>query len=397
MASVVDTSVKHAHSTMANAMAVNGVGGSGISLLDAFLVTGWGVKAATSLVAAGGVATLAFPGPHSATVDSVILVAGSSIAALNGEQKITAVGPGIVRFATAAADGASSAGVTFKMAPAGWTKPFGNGNPTVYKSSAVDGYGMYLWVDDTNAYQMRVVAYEQMTDINTGFGPFPMPAIVAGGGLWAKSFSANATPVPWTLFADHRMFYIGIAADASRSEAFVGQIVRGFGDLIARRPGGDPYACMLNCHVDTAAVPTVSAMQGAIASGGYTGKCFLPRDYSGLGSSVAATAYPLVGGTSSMSGVDARLGDFPGPFGELVLSPKNVAMSASSAPRADLPGVYHLPHSSVFNTFKTGDTLPGTGGLAGRNLMAVNTADAVNTGSASAIGALAFDITGPWR
>lgn len=397
MTSVVDTSVKHAHSAMTNAMVVNGVAGSGVALLDAFLVHGWDVKAATSLIVAGGVATLSFAGTHSATVDSVIAVSGASVGALNGEQKATFIGPGVVKFATAAADGAATGAISFKMASAGWTIAFTGTNLRAYKSPAVTGYGMYLRVDDTNAYQMRVVGYEQMTDINTGTGAFPTAAIVTGGGLWAKSWLANTTAVPWTLFADDRMFYIGIAGNYASGTSYVGQIIRGFGDIGARRPGGDPYACVLNCHTDTTAIPADAAMAGSFASGATAGKCFLPRDYTGLGSAITTTAYPVIGTVGLLSGGDTRFGAFPGPFGELSLSPKNVATSSAVSPRANLPGIHHIPHSSVFDTFKTGDFIPGTGALAGRKLMAVAVTESVGaTTPASGMGAVGFDITGPW-
>ena len=94
MTSVVDTSVKHFHSAMVGAPILNGQAGSMIALLNACLKDGFDIKVATSLTVDSGVATLAFTGSHSATVESVVLVAGSSVADLNGEQKITAIGGG---------------------------------------------------------------------------------------------------------------------------------------------------------------------------------------------------------------------------------------------------------------------------------------------------------------
>lgn len=400
MASPVDTSVKHALSTMANAMVVNGTAGSGIALMDAFLVTGWDVKSATTLVVAGGVATLSFSLTHSATVDSVILVSGvtGALTALNGEQKITAVGSGFVRFATAAADGTAAGTISFKMAPAGWTKVYSGTNLAVYKSSNVASTGMHLRVDDTGTYQMRVVGYESMTDVNTGTGPFPTVAMISGGGLWAKSFNANSTAVPWMMVADDRMFYLNVAANYSSNTTYVGQIARGFGDLLVRRPGGDPYACTLNCHNDTTTVPATNAMRSSFASGSNSGGCYLPRDYTGLGSAVALTAYPYIGSVSPLSGTDTRFSPFPTVFGDLMLSSKYVATAGTAvAPRAALPGVYHLPHTATWDTFKTGDTVVGTGALVGRKLMMVAVAESASANVSSSIGNLAFDITGPWR
>lgn len=399
MPSVVDTSVKHALSTMVNAMVVNGTAGAGIGLLDAFLVTGWDVKAATSLTVTNGVATLSFTGTHSATVDSVVLVAGvtGDMTGLNGEQKITATGSGFIRFATAEANGTAAGTPIFRMAPAGWTKVYTGTNVAVYKSGNVASTGMFLRVDDTGLYQMRVTGYEAMTDANTGTGLFPTAAMIAGGGLWAKSWVANSTAVQWSMFADDRIFYINLAANSSTNPTFVGTISRGFGDMLSRRPGGDPYACVLNCHTDTTLVPAVAAMVGSFSSGLTTSKCYLPRDHTGLGSAVALTAFPFVGTTSSLSGVDTRFGAFPPPFGELMLSGKYVATTAASSARANLPGVFHLPHTATFDTFKSGDTVTGTGPLAGRKLMMVAVTENVSVSNSPWIGNMAFDITGPWR
>ena len=92
MASPVDTSVKHYRSDMPSAPVLNGVAGSKIAQLEACLCTGYGLKAATSLVVAGGIATLTFAGGASAAwPEAVILVAGASNAALNDEQKVLSV------------------------------------------------------------------------------------------------------------------------------------------------------------------------------------------------------------------------------------------------------------------------------------------------------------------
>lgn len=397
MTSVVDTSVKHFHSAMVGAPVLNGQAGSMIALLSACLVNGFDVKAGTSLTVASGIATLSFAGTHSAGVDCVILVTGASVAALNGEQKVKSAGLGFLTFATAAADGAATGAIAFKMAPAGWLSPFAEGHVAGFKSAYPMGKGMYLRVDDTGSYQARVVGYEQMPALNGGIGAFPSASMISGGGLWAKSFLATATPVPWVLFADGRMFYLCVAANFVSGGTYLGMIVRGFGDLIHRRPGGDPYACVLNCHADLSEPPWTGAMQGSFSSGAAAGRCFLPREHTGLAGAVAATAYPDTGGTGAMSGTDTRFGGFPGAFGELALSPKHVAASAASPPRADLPGIYHVPHSGVFDTFKTRHTLPGTGALAGRRLMIVSVAESAGAAYASNIGATAFDLTGPWR
>jgi hypothetical protein len=46
-----------------------------------------------------------------------------------------------------------------------------------------------------------------MSDVNTGTGPFPTAAQVAGGGYWEKSGAAGSTARNWIVVGDERAFY----------------------------------------------------------------------------------------------------------------------------------------------------------------------------------------------
>lgn len=390
MASPVDTSVKHFLSTMVGAPVLNGVAGSMIAVLDAYLVTGFDIKAATTLVVAAGVATLSFSGSHSATVDSVILVSGvgGGLMALNGEQKVTAIAAGQIKFATAAADGTAAGSIAFKMAPAGWEKPFFGTNLAVYRSQDVLGTRMYVRVDDTGTTACRVVGYETMIDANTGSAPFPAAAQISGGGSWPKSGSTDATARPWVLVADGRKFYLHVCPTGLGGATF------GFGDDLAARPGGDPYACSLSVSFQYF---LANMNQGAFDTPAVQSVA-LPRNYTGLGSSSLHAAYPFTGNAGYLSGADGTLGAFPSEVdGSLRLAPRFLAIPGK-APRSNLPGLYHVPQAEAFSTFKRGDIIPGTGALTGRKLMAVNTTTALTASPTTANTGVSFiDITGPWR
>lgn len=395
MTSVVDTSVKHFHSAMVGAPILNGQAGSMIALLNACLKDGFDIKAATSLTVDSGVATLAFTGSHSATVESVVLVAGSSVADLNGEQKITAIGVGFVKFATAAADGAATGSISFKMAPAGWTQPFTGTNIATYKSADPMSTGMILRVDDPGTLNCRVVGYEQMSDVNTGTGAFPTTAQMSGGGYWAKSAVASATAVSWVLATDGRKIILHVAYYLSANAAYLGGVTRGFGDDIPLRPGGDPYACSLNYS----AVSSSSGQQDAALDYNNSAQCAMPRSYTGLGSSVLHAPVPYTGYSGALSGADATMGAFPSPIdGGLRLSKKFLATAAGSAPpRSDLPGLYSVPMSLTYDYFKTRDVIAGTGVLGGRRLIALSCTNSMGSTGSSAVGVSFVDITGPWR
>jgi hypothetical protein len=396
MTSVVDTSVKHFHSEMVGAPVLNGVAGSLISVLNACLVTGFDIKTATTLVVASGVATLTFVGTHSAAVDTVILVYGSSIAALNGEQKVTAIGSGTVSFATAAADGTATGTITFKMASAGWLQPFTGTNLATYKSGDVASGGMILRVDDTDTMMARVVGYESMTDINTGIGGFPTAVQMAGGGYWSKSFLASIAGTKWGLFSDGRKFIFHNMACYTYLPSRIGGVTRGFGDDLALRPGGDPYACSLSYTND----PQPTGFSGAL-DGRNDALQAMPRGYTGLGSCVIHCVMPYVGTAAFHSGIDSYLGAFPSVVdGGLRLGRRFfTAESSISPPRSDLPGLYHVPSSEAYAVFKTLDRLTGTGDLSGRNLMALNPQNTSlqSAPSISNCGVSFVDITGPWR
>lgn len=390
MTSPVSTDTKHFHSGMSGAPVCNGIAGSALAVIAACLETGFDVKAATSLSVSGGVATLSFTGVHSSALESVILVSGvtGALTALNGEQRVTALGSGQVKFATGAADGSAAGAITFKMAPAGWLKAFSATNMSVYQSADPQSAKHFLRIDDTNATFCRVVGYETMLDASTGSGPFPSAAQMPGGGYWPKSGTADATARPWVLIATGRKFYFHVCPYGYGGATF------GFGDDLATRPGGDPYACSLASSFD----PTVQNMWNGALDTPSSQNVAMPRGFTGLGSSVLHAAYPYTGSSAAVSGADPTLGDFPSEVdGSLRPSSRFLAVPGR-APRCDLPGFYSVAQSKAFATFKRGDPpVSGTGALTGRKLLVLNpgrdfssAATEVNTGVSL------VDITGPW-
>jgi hypothetical protein len=407
MTSPVDTSVKHWHSGMANAPVLNGVAGSLIALLDACLKDGFDSKTLVSLVALSGVMTATFTGTHSSVVDSVVLIAGvtggpSGFAGANGEQKVTVRASGTTAaWATALPDGTYTGTITMKMAPSTWAKSFTGTNLAAYKSTDVAATGFYLRVDDTNAQHARVIGYETMSDVNTGTGPFPTNAQVSGGGYWAKSTNANSTAVGWSLFTDGRLFYLDVQAGISTSTIYQLGALRGFGDMVGYRPGGDAYACVLNYSI-TASVSSMTEAQFNTNAG--AAQFASPRDYTGLGTSALQSLYSFIAASTSQqfSGSTNSLGVLPSPVdGSMWLSEKYVGpISGNVSPRAKVPGIYHAMQSNIYAYFKQNDKTPGYGPLAGRQLMCAlgsvgssfTTAPDASNPSPSFI-----DVTGPWR
>jgi len=399
MTSPVDTSVKYFHSDMLNAPALTGAAGTLITLLDACLKDGFDIKTLVSLTVVGGVATATWTGTHSALPESVVFIAGvtGTLVALNGEQKVVSKpGSTSITFATAAPDGTAAGTITMKMAPLGWLKPFVSGSVAAYKSADVASAGFLLRVDDTAATFARVRGYESMTDVNTGAGLFPLDVQISGGGYWPKSNAAGSTAIPWQIFGDGRMFYITTAPARTSGPGYLNGNVRGFGEGLASKPGGDPYFTLLSCS----ATSVVDDMWDG-DFGQTQARIYSPRLYTGIGSAVAQStrAYTGAGG---FSGFTTTLGSFPSSIdGSLFLSRKYVSIDGNS-PRGDLPGFLHIPQSLVYDSIKHKDMVPGSGSLAGRKLMAFPTggavafASGVTTTATNAAVAL-MDITGPWR
>ena len=391
MASPVDTSVKHFHFEMEGSPVLNGVAGAAIGLWDANLVTGWGLKSAT-LVVSGGVATLSFAGTHGAMLDMVILVDGvtGALTDLNGEQRVTALAAGQIKFATAAPDGTAAGTVTFKVAPAGWEKVFSFTNGGVYRSLHPEATKKYMRIDDAGTTSFRLRGYETMSDANTGTGLFPLDAQINGGGWCNKSNVANATPVKWLMVADARGGYLSIVGySASVPTTESGRTIF-FGDFQPLRTGGDPHAFALGCAT-SGAYSESSGICDEVASI-YQ---FTPRAFHGLGGSVPMASIPE-SGAASKSGLDTTFGKFPSEVdGGMALSRRFISLTAQ-APRGVFPGLYTIPQNEVGMSIAPRSIQLGAGVLAGRKLIAVGCGSATANYPSTSLGISMIDITGPW-
>lgn len=396
--------VYYFNSGMRGAPVLAGQAGSLIGVLDACLITGFGLVSASAVNVASGVATATIPSGTPFDIDSNILVAGATDAAINGTFRVSATSATTVSWPTTAANGAAAGTITIKVAPViGWTKPFSDTNLAVYKSTDPQSYGMYVRVDDTNALYARVVGYESMSDVNTGTGPFPTSVQQSGGGYWPKSSTANSNPIDWVVSADARVFmhHLAIsqgssATEPSRSNARTG-LLRGFGDPVAYASAGDPWCAFCGVGTSISITDVTGVLDGGSANGVY-----VPRDISSIGSSVFLVTRPYIGSNTAISGQDNKLGVFPSPIdGSLQLSSRYINLETSSqsqySPRAKVPGLFSIPQSGVGSSFNSRDVVPGTGLLAGRRLVFLSGGGSTATTAVTSAGGSFIDVTGPWR
>ena len=391
MASPVNTTVKWARSTMPGAPVLTRAAGSLIALLDALLVNGWGVQTATSVVVASGVATATFATDHAAARHCVVLVAGvtGALAGLNGEQKVTAVEPNKIKWATTEANGTAAGTITIKMAGAGWTKPFSGTNLAAYKSASPAAHGQFLRIADTTAEYARAVGYENMTAISTGTGLFPSAAQLSGGYYWGKNDETSGTnAVPWVFASDGRFFYLFVQACINSTGGSARSFTpTSFGDLVPESPSGDPYATVVTGAPDAswqgtgpAYVYTYHAVDANVAA---------PRARSGVGTaSRGATLAEL--NLDNQGGTPLQL---PNPISGAIPMGRVLYKDATSEfPRAAFPGLYWSTAIYMERATNHGSILELT---SGKSMLGIFAGSSVNYSSAFS-GAF-LDITGPWR
>ena len=399
MTSIVDTSVKNFGYDFPGAPELHGTFGSEISVHTACLVTGFGLRPVVSLVVASGVATLTLAS-NSKNVNlmgSVVLVEGASVAALNGEQRVTAATSDTLKFGTAAADGTATGTITVKTAPAGYELVFSAPGKAVYKSLAPESLGGYFRVQETDgSLDVDVRSYVTMSDVDTGTGKYPPDGI----SDWAKAYqpSSPAGPAIWDIFADDRLFYYCPAPGSSFSASYPGQACWYWGDYLPAK-SGDAWATGLSSAEYAGGGSTA---YGSVPCGS-PGRHFGARGYTGLGAGVALFRTPEVGSDSVTSGRDDFYGAFPPPTdGKLRLSrilvKENSGRGANTIQRGVFPGIYYVPHRVAGGLFARGDILPGPPGvLSGRRLRAIALSISAATDDISSISVAFFDTTGPWR
>ena len=383
------TEVKFFHEALSNAPTLNGTAGTLITLLDACLVNGFGLVTVDSLVVSGGVATITRAAGLTFSADQVVVVAGATPSGLNGEKRLISVGANTATFdATGISNQTATGTITVKVAPLGWEKSFSGTNVAVYRSTDVTGTRCYLRVDDTAANAPRVVGYKSMTDVNTGTGPFPTTAQVAGGLHWPKSVDSTATARNWVLAGDSKGFYFSVGTDTTGGTSCSNVW---FGDVNSAK-SGDAYHCSL-CGSNTALAGGSTGVSGFDYSyvGGNTTHHYFARNYSQTGGATmhylaSAACRGSSGGGSGSTSTDLN---FPnGADNGLYLCQVPVREWSLKVQRGMMPGLYHCAQNA-FSAFNHKDIVTGVTSLAGKKLLAVK--------NSSANYITFFDVTGPWR
>lgn len=392
MTSPVDTSVKYFHSGMVGAPVLSGLAGSLIAVLDACLVNGFALKSVDSLVVASNVATIGVSTGITAEVGAVVLVTGATPAALNGEQKITAIGANSASFATTGiTDQTATGAITVKMAPAGWSKAFSGTNKAAYKATDVTATGHYLRVNDAATQAARVMGYESMVDVDTGTAGFPTELQRTGGLWWSKSNLTTSVARGWVLVANGKFFSFSRTHQDGYPSS---NEITAFGDCVSLK-AGDAFCSFVTGMLGNVAVSGAATANQLWGSSSNTlAEWYMSRSYTALGSSIQLKrnfVHPCPSTLAWDSGGSNAAIPYPNyADGGLYVSPQFLVEGTAGSLRGNVPGAYGCPQTVADGQFATGNSVTGVTGLPGRTLKAVT------CGASPLLGVMFFDITGPW-
>lgn len=265
--------------------------------------------------------------------------------------------------------------------PAGWTRPFVNGDVAVFKTGEGSN-GMCLRIDDSHAHDYvttyryaRVSGFENMSDINTGTGQFPTQDQQDGGLYWHMHYpnSSQTKARAWTIYADEKFFILNISTHTDLPVLSSYRETYWFGDYVSTM-ASDPYSTVIYgkrgyTEVNSSeSAPYTSSGPGSPHPGSY-----FPRSYTGLGGSQGASLIhdSAKSGQSTWGGTSAL--PYPhGPDGALMLSPIWImepgnSSNTSAAIRGTMPGMW-APLQAVLGH---GDKFDGQGELVGRKFQAM--------------------------
>jgi hypothetical protein len=382
-----------------SAPVLNNAAGSLDAILYACLVTGFNPKSGLAITVTSNVATVTLAG-HGYSNGRMVDIAGAATGSINGRKKITVTGSGSFTFpAPGVSDGAISGSITSKRSPLGWTREANASNASIYKRSDVTATPQMLRVDDSNAGVAgptfaRAVMIEAFTDISTYTGLAPTAAQLSGGQYISKGAN-NTTAKKWLVVGDSKFFYLFTESIGTSFANSGGLHAAGFGDPVSYR-SGDTYGSLLfaaNSTDNLSPFGQANSLNNAPNSTGMV----LARPYSQIGSAIQAGSVGIGSGSTVMGGGSQTIPAFPSPTdnGIAFAAPMFIAelSSAFGNPiRGYFPGAA-IPLGRLGDKGLHGTVLPSVVGTS-RDMLLVGL---VVPSNASQTGAVAIDVTGPWR
>lgn len=278
-----------------------------------------------------------------------------------------------------------SSGGTAKAA-AGWSISNNTSSSAVFQNAGT-GKSVKVTHAASTSYA-RVVGSEA----NDGIGPFfPTEVQMPGGGYIYLSSTTDGTARPWLIQADSKRFYMWIGAGATTAQGITTNSIYGqlffFGDITPDR-GDDAFHFMVVHGIGS----TNSSSQGASmtnAAGSSINGHYLCRDISQTGGSKPCGK---IGDNSIAQVAVIGTGGVPYPDpagGGMRMTPVRVAES-NSVIRGAMPGLWCPLHNiaAAASNPAPGDTFTGTGALAGKTFLLLN-----SYGNGGGTGRIALEIS----
>lgn len=286
---------------------------------------------------------------------------------------------------------------------AGWTKPFTDTNKAAFKMAAGTP-SMYLRIDDSNAQDARVVAYVDMTDVDTGTSPFPTSGQQAGGLYCRKSATAGSTARPWYCIANDKAFYIFTGqgqtslGGQSTSNTSLDHYI-GFGKFVSRRPN-DPYAVFVYAAISASSSGQFFPHRMVDGTTSFTPQhvgLYLAGNLSDVQSSTRANVTSAGLSSRSCSALEndtanGYLTPYPDPLTggtELAVALLVESLGGNAVIRGALPGFWHIPCSPFGSHLAT---FAGGGDFAGKQFVLARMYTAEQSGYAFT----AHETNGDW-
>lgn len=333
--------------------------GTGLTVYEQCLVTGFGAQTVTISRIADTVQVVT-PLAHGLMSGQFISISGADQNSYNGEFPITVTSAYAYTYKITTSPATPATGtITAKLGGAGWSMPFSKTNVKVFKQGAGSN-GRYLRLDDTTNFKVMARGYENMFDVDTGTGPFPvtrydgLPYVV-----FPKPISVvTVQPRDWVIVATEKMFYIYMKTYPSEGYG----IMACFGDFISYLPG-DMYNTIISGSESSDSTYTSTSFQsidGSVGNGVYA-----PRAYTQVGAAIPLPKIVL-GRSASYMGVHApRV--YPDPVTK-ALNITSIKLWETNTLRGELPGILQPMHDKPLLNF---DILNGTGPLTGKTFLAL--------------------------
>lgn len=424
------TNVKLFNNGMSGAPQMSASAGSLVGVLDACLVTGWGLQAVTQVVVTGGVAVATVASNVVFNQRRIVLLSGFDLPALNGEWRVTASTTTTFTFsAPSIANGTYTAGTpTVKLAPLGFEILFTATNKRIYRSLSPYGNGVCLRIDDTNTASgwdqvlnvsgtYRAQARMDLAVLPTGIDSFQSST---SRSWWVKSDVSTGTSArPWMIVGDDRGFYINYLPNNSYTTGRLDY----FGELTNVARPNDQFATLLtgfdqaNCGYSSGSsigsqpgysgYPNIGSSLFNLAANIHNNAegCFLARSHTQIGGAVLAQFH---GSTATMTtanvyivpsgiteGNSARSLAYPSPSDNGLYFAENILVKQdSSGIRGTLPGYCQVLQTRPIGGWQV--VLENIPNAPGRTFVTCS-GSANPYGSNAWQGEVFLDMLGPWR